>query len=135
MGGYNGKVLEFENGLVVKHGGAVRAPSTYKVSTGDIDLDDKRSMSGYLNRNRTRGGSTTVYTITVSWDRLTWDELALLIAAGESAKFTIEFLDPKSKGGFTTKTVYRDANMEYELINIFENDEAYWTTTMSFVEY
>lgn len=133
--GYSGVVMRFQNGLVVGKGGGVRPPSSYKVSTGDVDVDDKRSMSGYLNRNRVRGGSTAVYTVEVSWTRLTWDELVKLIAAGESSYFNLTFLDPKSKGGTTTKKMYRDANMSYELVNIFSEEEAYWTTTMAFVEF
>lgn len=132
---YNKKIIQFENGLIVGNGGSVRPPSTYQVSTGDIDIDDQRSMSGYLNRNRVRGGSNTVYTLTVTWDRLTWEELVLLIAAGEAAKFSVTFLDPKSKNGYTTKSMYRDANMTYELTKIFSDEEAYWKTSMAFVEY
>ena len=84
---YNDTVMEFENGLVVGKLGDVRPPSTYVVSTGDIDVDDKRSLSGYLNRNRVRGGDNTVYTLEVSWTRLTWDELSSLIEAGEGSSF------------------------------------------------
>lgn len=132
---YNDTVMEFENGLIVGKLGDVRPPSTYVVSTGDIDVDDKRSLSGYLNRNRVRGGDNTVYTLEVSWTRLTWDELSSLIEAGEGSSFNLTFLDPKASGGFTTKKMYRDANMSYELVNIFSEAEAYWTTTMTFVEY
>lgn len=133
--GFQGVVMKFENGLEVGYNKAVKAPSSYKVQTSDIDLDSKRSMSGYLTRNRTRGGKTAAYTVTVSWDRLTWDELQSLIAAGEAPKFTLKLLDPKVKGGYTTKTMYRQADMEYEMINIYEDGEAYWTTTMSFIEF
>lgn len=132
---YRETIIEFEDGLVVGNNGSVRPPSTYQVSTGDIDVDDQRSMSGYLNRNRVRGGSNTVYTLTVTWDRLTWEELVALIASGEAAKFDVTFLDPKSNNGYTTRTMYRDANMTYELIKIFSDEEAYWKTSMSFVEY
>ena len=132
---YNGIVIKFGNGLVVGNGGEVIPPSTYKVSTGDVDLDSKRSTSGYLTRNRIRGGKTTAYTVEVSWDRISWDELVKLIAAGEDASFKLQFLDPKSKGGFATKTMYRDANMEYTMINIDGEDNAFWTTTMTFVEF
>lgn len=129
---FNGILITFENGLTVGKGGAVKAPSTYKVKTSDIDADTRRSMSGYMSRNRVRGGDTTCYSIEVSWDKLTWEELISLIAAGDEQEFDITFLDAKSKG-YKTATFYRDANMEYELTNIFSDEEAYWTTTMSFV--
>lgn len=132
---YNGTVIKFGNGLVVGKGGEVIPPSTYKVSTDDVDLDSKRSTSGYLNRNRIRGGSNTAYTVEVSWDRISWDELVKLIAAGEGESLQIQFLDPKSNGGFATKTMYRNAHMEYTMINIDGEDDAFWTTTMTFVEF
>lgn len=132
---FTGVVLEFENGLVVGKSGQVRPPSSYKIDTGDVDLDDKRSISGYLNRNRIRGGATAAYTCQVSWDRIPWDELVVLIAAGENAAFELKMIDPKSVGGYTTKKMYRDANMSYEMKNIDKGDEAYWTTSMAFVEY
>lgn len=132
---FNGRVLKFGNGLIVGRGDGVIPPSTYKVSTSDIDLDSKRSTSGYLTRNRIRGGNTAAYTVDVTWDRISWDELQLLIEAGEDESFNLEFLDPKSKGGYTIKTMYRDANMEYTMINIDSESEAFWTTSMSFVEF
>lgn len=131
---YNDTILRFQNGLTVGNKGAVRPPSTYSVSTGDIDIDSQRSMSGYMNRNRVRGGADAVYTVKVSWVRLTWEELNKLIEAGEDASFSLTFLDPKSHG-LTTKTVYRDANMEYTLNKIYTDEEAYWSTTMTFIEY
>ena len=131
---FSNKVIEFENGLVVGSNGAVRAPSTYKVNTGDLDLESKRSTSGYLNRNRVRGGKNTAYTLEVSWNKLTWSELVSLIEAGNNAKFTLTFLDPASKNGYVIKTMMRDANMSYEMISI-DDEEAYWTTSMAFVEY
>lgn len=132
---YNNNILQFENGLVVGNGGQVRPPSNYKVTTGDIDLDSKRSTSGYLNRNRVRGGSNTVYTVNAKWDRLSWDELVLLIAAGEAQQFSLTFLDPKAVNGLTTKQMYRDSNMTYELIKIYSDEEAYWTADMTFIEF
>lgn len=132
---FKGTMMKFGNGLVVGRNGGVIPPSTYKVSTGDVDLDSKRSSAGYLTRNRIRGGSTTAYTVEVSWDRISWDELVKLIAAGENESFTLQFLDPKSRGGYTTKTMYRDANMEYTMINIDGEDDAFWSTTMAFVEF
>lgn len=113
----------------------VRAPSTYKVGTGDIDLGSKRSMSGYMNRNRIRGGNNAVYTLTLSWQKLTWKELETLIRYTSPQQFVVKFLDPSARNSYTEKTMYRDANMEYELVNIFSDEEAYWTCTMSLVEF
>ena len=132
---FKGTVMKFGNGLVVGRNGGVIPPSTYKVSTDDEDLNSKRSSAGYLTRNRIRGGSTTAYTVEVSWDRISWDELVKLIAAGEDESFNLQFLDPKSKGGYITKTMYRDAHMEYTMINIDGEDDAFWSTTMAFVEF
>lgn len=131
---FTGNILEFENGLQVGKDKAVRPPSTYKVQTSDIDLNSNRSNTGYMTRNRVRGGATAAYTVTVTWDRLTWEELVVLIAAGENASFQLTCLDPKAKGGHKTGTFYRDANMTYEMTKIYEEDEAYWTTSMAFVE-
>lgn len=127
---YTGNVLAFENGTVCKHGGAVPAPSTYKVMTHDIDVNSKRSESGYMNRNRVRANN---YEIQCSWERLSWEQLVTLIAAGDAESFNITFLDARSKGT-VTKKFYRDANMEYTMINILDDDKAYWTCSMSFVE-
>lgn len=132
---FNGAIMQFQNGLIVGNGGQVRPPSSYVVRTGDIDVESQRSMSGYLNRNRVRGGSNTVYTLECMWQKLTWDELSKLIAAGEAARFNVTFLDPKSPSGTTTRAMYRDANMSYELVKIYSDEEAYWTATMTFIEY
>ena len=132
---FNKTVMKFENGLVVGRNGTVIPPSTYKVSTGDIDLGSKRSTAGVLSRNRVRGGVTTVYTVEVSWDRLTWEQLQALIFAGDAESFTLEFIDPRTVGGYTTKTMMRDANMEYTMINIDGESEAFWSTSMAFVEF
>jgi hypothetical protein len=132
---FNNTVMQFQNGLIVGRDGGVIPPSTYKVSTSDVDLDSKRSTAGYLTRNRIRGGNTTAYTLEVSWDRISWEQLQTLIAAGDAESFTVKFLDPKSKGGYTTKTMYRQADMEYTMINISGLDDAFWSTTMSFVEF
>lgn len=132
---FNNTVMQFQNGLIVGKNGGVIPPSTYKVSTSDIDLDSKRSTAGYLTRNRIRGGNSAAYTLEVSWDRISWEQLQTLIAAGDAESFTLKFLDPKSKGGYTTKNMYRQADMEYTMINIADLDEAFWSTTMSFVEF
>lgn len=135
---YSGTILKFNdygnNGLVVGRSGDIKPPSSYKVMTHDIDANSNRSMQGKLTRNRVRGGSTTAYEIQVSFTGLTWDELVDLISAGDQASFSLTFLDAKSKGTIT-KTMYRDANMTYELVKIFDDDEATWNTTMTFVEF
>lgn len=127
---YTGNVLVFENGTVCKNGGAVPAPSVYKVLTHDIDVNAKRSESGYMNRNRVRANN---YEIQCTWERLTWEQLTTLIAAGEASSFNITFIDARSRG-LVTKNFYRDANMEYTMIQILGSQEAYWSCSMSFVE-
>ena len=106
-------------------------PSTYEVQTSDIDLDDKRSMSGYLNRNRIR---SNVYTLSLSWDRLEWSELIEIVNASSASKFTVRFLDA-IHNGYVTKDMYRDANMSYKMYNIDSDGKIYWTLDMSLVEY
>lgn len=127
---FTGNVLQFENGTICKNGGAVPAPSVYKVLTHDIDVNAKRSESGYMNRNRVRANN---YELQCSWERLSWSQLTTLIAAGDAESFNITFLDARSQGT-VTKKFYRDANMEYSMINILGNSEAYWTCSMNFVE-
>lgn len=132
MANVRDEMLKFENGLTSGAKGRISAPSTYKCTLSDIDVNAKRSTSGKLTRNRVR---KDVYSVEVSWDRLSWDDLVLLIAAGEAAAFQLTFADPKSKSGKTTKKMYRDANMTYELLNLYTDEEGYWTTTMTFIEY
>lgn len=118
--------------LIVQTGNAegVRAPSTYSVKHSDVDVDSARSMSGYMQRNKVRGNVTT---ITLSWNRLSWEEVCRIISATNNPQFTVLYLDPASQG-MSSGAFYRDANMEYSLISYY-NDEAYWTTTLSLVEY
>lgn len=132
---FTGTVLSFENGTVVGRGGTVVPPSTFKVGTHDVDLDSSRSQSGYATRNRVRGGASAAREVNVSWDRISWQQLVVLIAAGNDAKFTLSFIDPASVGGMYTGSFYRDADMTYEMKNIVSESEAYWTTNMTFVEF
>lgn len=136
---YSGVLLQFENGLIVGNGAGatVRPPSELKIKQSDIDNGSERSSSGYLNRNRVRGGTTAVYTVECVWNRLTWAELCAVIGASNASEFTLTFIDPSSStvGGTTTRQMYRDANMEYDLVHIFNEQEAYWSTTMTFIEF
>lgn len=129
---FTGKMIEFENGVEVGQGRVVRSPSTYTVETHDVDLDAKRSVSGYADRNRVRANA---HSCIVTWERISWDELVALISAGNADEFRLTILDPKAVGGYYTGQFYRDANMSYELKNIYSEEEAYWTTSMAFVEF
>lgn len=134
---YTGAIITFTDSnpnLVVGRNGQVPPPSEYKVQTSDIDNNSSRNQAGYMTRNRVRGGNTTAYTVTATWKRLSWSQLQALIAAGEAPSFHLTILDPKSVQGTHSGEFYRNANMEYTLSKIYEDDEAFWSCTMSFVE-
>ena len=133
---FKGTLLEFENGLTVGNGCMIDPTvSSYKVDTSDVDLDSKRSTAGYMKRNRIRGGKEAAHTVSVYFQRLSWEDLEKLIDAGDAEQFTLKFLDPGRKGRYFTGIMYRDANMSYELVNIETLGEATWSTTMTFVEF
>ena len=83
-------LFKFDNGLTVGGKGNFVAPSTFVIGMEDIDLESKRSMSGYLNRNRVRGGSKAPYTMEVGWDRLSEKDLNKLILAADNPSVTIQ---------------------------------------------
>lgn len=111
-------------------------PSEYKVLMADLDLDDKRSTSGYLNRHRIR---RNVYSVICTWERLTADQLYWLLNACQAAKFRLRFIDPYNlDSGLTTKDeMYADANKEAELITYDADDssETFWKISLTFVEF
>lgn len=109
-------------------------PSTYSVVMADVDLDDKRSTSAYLNRNRVR---QNVYTVNCSWDRLDDVQVARLLGACQAAKFSLKFRDPlNTSSRYTTKNeMYADANKEATLVSTEDDDKDFWSISLSFIEY
>jgi hypothetical protein len=109
-------------------------PSTYSVSMEDIDLDDKRSTSAYLNRNRVR---QNVYTVNCGWDRLSDIQINLLLTACQDEKFPLTFRDPLNiKERFTTKQeMYAQASKEATMVSCDDDEEDYWSISLSFIEY
>lgn len=109
-------------------------PSTYSVLMADVDLDDKRSTSAYLNRNRVR---QNVYTVNCSWDRLSEQQLYDLLQACQADKFQLTFRDPLNvTTRFTTKQeMYADANKEATLIATEDDEQDFWSISLSFTEY
>lgn len=132
---YMDALVTFENGTIIGNNGDIRPPSAYKVATNDIDLDSKRATSGYLHRNRIQGGNTGTqfYTLTLTWERITWEELRTLYTASDSESFEVTFLDPKTKTGSVKQRMYRDANTESTLINISNDKKAFWSVTVTFI--
>jgi hypothetical protein len=109
-------------------------PSTYSVLMADMDLDDKRSMSAYLNRNRVR---QNIYTVNCSWDRLDETQLYRLLSACQAAKFQLTFRDPLNiESRYTTKSeMYCDANKEATLVSTEDDEKDFWSISLSFIEY
>lgn len=109
-------------------------PSTYSVLMADVDLDDKRSTSAILNRNRIR---QNVYTVNCSWERLSNRQLYDLLNAVQAEKFSLIFRDPLNiTTGYTTKSeMYADANKEATLVACEDDTEDYWSLSLSFIEY
>lgn len=130
---FQGKILEFENGLIVGGEGSVRGPSEYKVGFHDTDKNSKRSETGFLNRNRIRQNQLEVK---ISWQGLSWDEVRALAQAGKAAKFQLTLLDPEAENGnYSTGWFYREADREYTLVRIFSSEEATWTYSVVYVEF
>lgn len=129
-------LFKFDNGLTVGGRGNFTAPSTFSIGMEDIDLESKRSMSGYLNRNRVRGGSKAPYTMEVSWDKLSESDLNRLILAADNPSVNVQLVDPRVPGGYSTKKMYRQASMKYELSYI-DSDGVYWwkVPTMQYIGY
>lgn len=115
-------------------------PSQYSVQESDIDLNSKRSTTGYLTRNRVR---TNAYTVTCSWDKLSESQLDLLRWACSPARFRLKFrhnqLDPETgavTSRFTTDdAMYTDANRTFELVFTEDDEHDYWSASLSFISY
>lgn len=109
-------------------------PSSYKVMMSDVDLDDKRSTTAKLNRNRVR---QNVYSVTCGWDRLNETQMNRLLEACQEEMFSLKFRDPLNiKTRYTTKQeMYADANKEAELTSVEDDTRDYWSITLTFIEY
>lgn len=109
-------------------------PSSYSVLMSDVDLDDKRSTSAFLTRNRIR---QNVYSVTCSWDRLNNTQLHRLLSACQAEQFSLTFRDPLNVTNmYTTKSaMYADANKEAELIVCEDDTTDYWSFSITFVEF
>ena len=109
-------------------------PSSYRVGMSDEDLDDKRSLSGKLNRNRIR---QNVYHVYCTWDLLNEIQLYRLLSACQADMFKLRFRDPLNMSDrFTTKNeMYADANKEAEYVFREDDTRDYWSISLVFVEY
>lgn len=109
-------------------------PSSYSVTMSDVDLDDKRSTSAKLNRNRVR---QNVYSVSCSWDRLNETQLNSLLLACQAEKFKLTFRDPLNLSSrYTTKNeMYADANKTAELTFCEDDEHDYWSISLTFIEY
>ena len=110
-------------------------PSAYSVQMSDIDLDDDRSSSGFLNRNRIR---QNVYSVTCSFDRLSDVDLENLLSSCQAEAFSLTFRNPLSTSQadryITKSEMYADANKEAVLLGT-DDDHDYWSLSITFVEY
>lgn len=109
--------------------------SGYSVQMSDMDLDDDRSSSGFLNRNRIR---QNVYSVTCSWDRLSDVQLQMLLAACQAESFSLTFRNPLSattERYLTKSEMYADANKEATLIATEDDSHDWWSFSITFVEY
>ena len=110
-------------------------PSGYSVQMSDMDLDDDRSSSGFLNRNRIR---QNVYSVTCSWDRLSDVQLQRLLSACQAESFSLTFRNPLSattERYLTKSEMYADANKEATLIATEDDSHDWWSFSTTFVEY
>lgn len=115
-------------------------PSSYSVTESDIDLNSKRSTSGYLNRNRVR---KDVYSVECVWDKLSRNQVNLLRYASSPKDYRFKFrwdLLNENTGAVidkytTCEHMYTDANRTFEQTSTESDGVDYWTATLTFIEY
>lgn len=115
-------------------------PSQYSIGQNDIDLNSKRSTSGYLQRNMVRANALTV---SCTWDRLSEHQLDLLMISWSGAKFSLKFrfndIDPNTRKVtsrfITSQSMYVEGSRTFELVSTESDTQDYWSVSITFIEY
>lgn len=80
-------------------------PSEITVSLQDVDYESGRDQSGYMFRDRRRGGNNAVRKIECKWNILNSTDCKTLLMAVKDASMSLTFPDPY-EGNNRTSTVY-----------------------------
>lgn len=105
----------------------------YSIVASDLDgPNTKRTESGKLIRDRIR---SDVYKLDLGWDRVTTEKLEELLEAISPVSFEVEFYDPTSPTKYRTKTMYAGAEKKREMKTHLNEDEIYWSFSVSLIEY
>ena len=86
-------------------GVAMPDPNSISVSVQDVDYESGRDQSGYMFRDRKRGGATAVRKIECKWPPLTDSQVSTLLKAVKNASMTLTYPDPY-EGKYRNATVY-----------------------------
>ena len=89
--------------LIAIDGVELPSPTTYEFEFSDMDTEKTgRDLNFKLQRSRKRA---RVYSLSVSWDCLTIEDLNTIVTATDPEFFEVTLLDMVS-GQFVTKTMY-----------------------------
>lgn len=108
-------------------------PSTYQVGTEDLDSENsKRTEDGIMRRDRIRA---EVYSLSLSWEALTAEQLTTVATALRPAAFNVTFFDPVT---CTEKTISAyAAKKSAELVrkmNESNKTKSYWNYTVTITQ-
>lgn len=108
-------------------------PSTYQVGTEDLDSENsKRTEDGIMRRDRIRA---EVYSLSLSWEALTAEQLTTVATALRPAAFNVTFFDPVT---CTEKTISAyAAKKSAELVrkmNESNKTKSYWNYTATITQ-
>lgn len=118
---------------LIKIGGYTAPPPvSYSVTSSDLDSTESgRSESGYMSRERIRGG---VKKINTSW-RVSTDELLALTSAISAPSFSVTFFFPTTGYYAENVTMYAGDRTLNLITNIDGASAAQWEFSVNFIEY
>ena len=80
-------------------------PAEFSVSVQDVDYESGRNQTGYMFRDRVRGGANAPRKIEVKFPPLTMEEVSTVLQAVSGASMYLTYPDPYA-GHFRTANVY-----------------------------
>ena len=108
-------------------------PQEMSVSVQDVDYESGRNQTGYMFRDRVRGGANAPRKIEVKFPPLSMSQVSAVLQAVNGASMSLTYPDPYT-GANRTATVYvgdRKAPL-YSVVN----GEYLWTDlAFNFIEY
>lgn len=121
----------YQLGLTV-NGISIPDPNAWEYQVGDLDTSGSRDATGYLHRAYV----ATKINYEFSWNALEWEELAIILNAVNTPKFTFTGPDPRvMNASYTGEYYVGDRTGKVAYFWPSSQEKAIFSLKMKFIEY